>query len=136
MGSLIAQGARALAIPVVAGIALWLGYWYVTGLQQDNSALQAAKAELEAAQMANAATIDELLRDRQQQAENERLLKRQLANASTYNDQLAAKLQRHDLTRLAAAKPQLIENRINAATLQVFEEISAITVTDDSADKH
>lgn len=54
-------------------------------------------------------------------------LQEKLEEAEKYQDELREKLQDHDLTRLSAKKPALIEKRINDATSKIFKELEVIT---------
>ena len=50
-----------------------------------------------------------------------------LREAEKYKDEITEKLQKHNLTRLSAAKPGLIEKRVNEATSKIFKELEEIT---------
>jgi hypothetical protein len=52
-----------------------------------------------------------------------------LQKAEQYGDDLREKLNNHDLTKLSAKKPGLIEKRINNATAKIFQELEDITNT-------
>ena len=52
-----------------------------------------------------------------------------LREAEKYKDEITEKLQKHNLTRLSAAKPGLIEKRVNEATSKIFKELEEITAT-------
>lgn len=52
---------------------------------------------------------------------------------NTEIDRYLAIFRRHDLNKLAEARPGLIESRINSATAQVFEEIESETSTRSGA---
>ncbi len=54
-----------------------------------------------------------------------------LREAETYKDEITEKLQKHNLTRLSAAKPGLIEKRVNEATSKIFKELEDITSTNN-----
>ena len=52
-----------------------------------------------------------------------------LREAEKYKDEITEKLRKHNLTRLSAAKPGLIEKRVNEATSKIFKELEEITAT-------
>ena len=54
-----------------------------------------------------------------------------LREAEKYKDEITEKLQKHNLTRLSAAKPGLIEKRVNEATSKIFKELEDITATNN-----
>ena len=54
-----------------------------------------------------------------------------LREAESYKDEITEKLQKHNLTRLSAAKPGLIEKRVNEATSKIFKELEDITATNN-----
>ena len=54
-----------------------------------------------------------------------------LREAESYKDEITEKLQKHNLTRLSAAKPGLIEKRVNEATSKIFKELEEITATNN-----
>ena len=50
-----------------------------------------------------------------------------LQNAENYKDELVQKLNKHNLTKLSASKPGLIEKRVNDSTTKIFKELEDIT---------
>ena len=54
-----------------------------------------------------------------------------LREAESYKDEITEKLQKHNLKRLSAAKPGLIEKRVNEATSKIFKELEDITATNN-----
>lgn len=123
----------ALAVVAIGGLSLYL---YVDHLQD----------ELQEQQMVNSAnqvkietqdkTIDRIQKDFQKQTDSlNKVIKR--------NNEIRAEIKRyldifkkHDLTKLAAAKPGLIENRVNKATQDVFDQIETdSTFSDDTVSK-
>ena len=62
--------------------------------------------------------------------EAEKIFKKNLKEMNRYLDIF----KRHDLTKLAAAKPGLIETRINKGTKDVFESIEKDSTNIDSLD--
>ena len=57
------------------------------------------------------------------------MLQVELRKAEEYKDELNEKLREHNLTKLSAAKPGLIEKRVNEATSKIFKELETITAT-------
>jgi hypothetical protein len=119
----------ALSVVAVAGLSLYL---YVGHLQD----------ELQEQQMVNSAnqlkietqdnTIDKIQRDFKKQTDS-------LNNVIKRNNEIRAEIKRyldifkkHDLTKLAAAKPGLIENRVNKATQDVFDQIETDSTFSDN----
>lgn len=127
----VAKGlAMILALGLVAAVT-FAGYRYVTHL---TDALAAAQSEAEVARLAvklQAGTIDRLgqaIDDRDDavrvaQAAIDELTRQARANAAAVTE-LDATLARHDLAALAAAKPGLIETRINAATARLLADLA------------
>ena len=50
-----------------------------------------------------------------------------LEKAEVYQDEISQKLRDHNLTKLANAKPGLIQKRVNDATQKLFREMEEIT---------
>ena len=111
---------------VVSGLCWWL--W------QDNQALRQNNATLEVAVQTQEETISTLQNDFALQTSqlNELALKNQ-ETQKEMNRYLDI-FKRHNLTKLAAAKPGLIEPRINNGTKDVFDSIEEISRTIDSLD--
>jgi len=123
----------ALTIAALGGLSLYL---YVDHLQD----------ELQEQLMVNTAnqvkietqdrTIDRIQKDFKKQTDS-------LNTVIKRNNEIRAEIARyleifkkHDLTKLAAAKPGLIENRVNKATKNVFDQIETdSTFSDNTASK-
>ncbi len=50
-----------------------------------------------------------------------------MREAEEYRETLNQKLRDHNLTKLSAAKPGLIQRRVNDATAKIFKELEDIT---------
>lgn len=100
-----------------------LGYWYYRDTQARLEQLAADRARLETAVKLQEETIRAMTAAQAQQAQTLTQLQRDLARAESDKDRLSAQLSRHDLTTLARRRPGLIENRMNAATRRVIEEL-------------
>ena len=105
-----------MGITIVLGL---LCYW----LYNTNQALQAENAALEVAMQTQSETIDTLQNDMQVQTSA-------LLEIQGKNQEIEAEMnryldifKRHNLTKLAAAKPGLIEPKANKATKEVFDGI-------------
>ena len=111
---------------VVSGLCWWL--W------QDNQALRQNNATLEVAVQTQEETISTLQNDFALQTSqlNELALKNQ-ETQKEMNRYLDI-FKRHNLTKLAAAKPGLIEPRANKATKEVFDGIEEDGRDIDAAD--
>lgn len=111
---------------VVSGLCWWL--W------QDNQVLRQNNATLEVAVQTQEETISTLQNDFALQTSqlNELALKNQ-ETQKEMNRYLDI-FKRHNLTKLAAAKPGLIEPRANKATKEVFDGIEEDSRDIDAAD--
>ncbi len=105
-----------MGITIVLGV---MCYW----LYNTNQALQAENAALEVAMQTQSETIDTLQNDMQVQTSA-------LLEVQGKNQEIEAEMnryldifKRHNLTKLAAAKPGLIEPKANKATKEVFDGI-------------
>jgi len=100
------------------------GAWfYYTDTQERLATLRDNKAKLMMVAETNQETINSLQRDYELAQENMLALQERAKEAEKYQDELAAKLRRHDLTRLTLQKPGLIEKRVNNATDKIFSEL-------------
>ena len=118
-------------IAVVGGLFAG-GYSYFNYTQNEIGRLKENAARLEISVDLQTATIETLDRDQKIFNELNAELTKRLQETTESKDALIAKLQRHDLTRLSAKKPGLIERRINNATKKAFADIESITRGDAS----
>lgn len=95
----------------------------ITQLQSDVRQYQAQNVALQSAAEINEQTIRSLEENSQRQVE-------QMTNLTNANQQLQSEkeeylsiFRRHDLQRLALARPGLIEPRINNGTQEVFRQV-------------
>ena len=113
-------------------IVLSLGSWY---LWSDNQTLRENNAQLMVAAATQEETISQLQNDMALQGQS--LLELQTKGQAIQQemDRYLDIFKRHNLTKLAAAKPGLIETRVNKATKEVFDGIEQdsrdIDVLDD-----
>lgn len=107
--------------------ATWLGYNYVTNMQQ-RIIQQAQELAIKDSVLKSAnSTITNLRQESQQNEQANIDLQRKLQSATSDLDILRQKLLDHDLTKLATSKPGLIEKRINDGTEKLFNDLERIT---------
>lgn len=109
----------------------YAAHWFIVGqlnsqitqLQSDVRQYQAQNVALQSAAEINEQTIRSLEENSQRQVE-------QMTNLTNANQQLQTEkeeylsiFRRHDLQRLALARPGLIEPRINNGTQEVFRQV-------------
>ena len=103
------------------------GAVYVKKLQSDLDTARANVAKMEVAVQTSEASLALV------QSENRRLntlnaqLGDDLRRAEEYGDELRNTLQKHNLTHLANKKPGLIQNRMQNATDQLWDDLRGIT---------
>jgi chromosome segregation ATPase len=103
------------------------GYSYYQDTQERIQQLAENNAKLETALQQNEETLREVERTAEKQAQLTGELSEKLQKAESYKDDLISKLQKHDLTKLSAQKPAMIEKRINDATKKIFDDIESDT---------
>jgi hypothetical protein len=116
-------GIFAVVLVVVGG----MFYWYFDHSQSIIQQLDADRAKLEVAVQSQKDAISALQLHAKTQAEQLVELQTNLNTANSYRDTLEKKLRDHDLTALARAKPKLIEDRMNAATAAIWNDLETIT---------
>lgn len=107
---------------ILIGIILILGggsYW----LYNENQTLSANNIKLEMAVEEQKAAIESIKESYEQQGKSLQNLMNRNAQIEAEKDRYLDIFRRHNLDKLALAKPGLIESRINKATASVFEEI-------------
>lgn len=113
----------ALFVVALCGSIGYAGYRYVTNTQEEMATLTANNKILEDVVETTKKTLDVALEDRAQFEQNNLQLQVDLQAAETGLNELRLKLNQHDLTRLTITKPGLIENRINDATKELFNQL-------------
>ena len=116
-------GIVAVGLIVVGG----MFYWYFDHSQKIIHQLEADRAKLELTVQSQTDAISALQLHARNQAEQVVELQTNLNTANSYRDILEKKLRDHDLTMLARAKPKLVENRMNAATAAIWNDLETIT---------
>lgn len=107
---------------ILLGIILVLGggsYW----LWNENQTLAANNVKLEYAVEEQKAAINQIKESYEKQGQSLQQLQRANAQIEAEKDRYLDIFRRHNLDKLALAKPGLIETRVNKATQAVFEEI-------------
>ena len=94
-------------------------YW----LYNENQTLSANNIKLEMAVEEQKAAIESIKESYEQQGKSLQNLMNRNAQIEAEKDRYLDIFRRHNLDKLALAKPGLIESRINKATASVFEEI-------------
>ena len=101
-------------------LVLSLGTWY---LWNDNETLRENSAKLVSATQIQEETISQLQNDMALQGQSLLELQAKGQEIQKEMDRYLDIFKRHNLTKLAAAKPGLIETRANKATKEVFDGI-------------
>ena len=116
-------GIFAVVLIVVGG----MFYWYFDHSQKIIHQREADNATLIVSVQSQKDAISALQLHARDQATQVTELQNNLNTANSYRDTLEKKLRDHDLTVLARAKPKLIEDRMNAATAAVWNDLETIT---------
>lgn len=107
----------------------------ISRLESNNKTLKDNNINLQQAAENNAAKVNELVE--RQRVSQEQV--RELTNRNQELDEEKKKYMRifseHNLTRLARAKPGLIESRVNKATASIFREVEQDSKEIQNADK-
>jgi len=107
---------------ILIGIIIVLGgggYW----LYNENQTLQQNTAKLEMALEAQTAAFDKMVESYEKQGAAIQDLQRANAQIEAEKDRYLDIFKRHNLDKLALAKPGLIQNRINNGTKSVLEDL-------------
>ena len=102
-------------------------YTYVENIRKDNVDLNTQNQALEYSATISQNTIYNLREDLARIRIANAKLEAQIEESEEYREYLIELYQKHDLTKLALAKPGLIEIRINAASKEVLDEFESIT---------
>lgn len=105
----------------------FFGWNWVSGLQETITNQAETIALQSSALRSTNEAIDRLEGNIERTNELNATLRTQLDEAETRVGRLRTLLSDHDLTRLAAERPGLIEERINEATMEVFRDLERIT---------
>mgnify|MGYP000135370319 CR=1 FL=1 len=102
-------------------------WWYVSSTSAEIETLAANNAVLESIATENRETVRRLRQDVVQEMRAVEELRAALEKSEEQRAGLIKIFRKHDLTRLATAKPGLIEKRINDGTEEAFADLESIT---------
>ena len=111
----------------IIGGAIFGAKYYYDSTQATIQRLSAEKAILDTALEQQTASINAMQEQMERQNELNTELQANLQEANSGLNEMRSKFARHDLTRLAIARPGLIQTRINNGTDEVFREIEENT---------
>ena len=115
-----------VVLGLVGGV-VYGGYYYYKDTQARIATLTENSAKLEVAVQTQKQTIDTLQADAKKYAKLNNELQTKLEKANDYKNTLLGKLRKHNLTKLSAQKPTLIEKRINNASKKLLESFESLT---------
>ena len=115
-----------VVLGLVGGV-VYGGYYYYKDTQARIATLTENSAKLEVAAQTQKQTIDTLQADAKKYAKLNSQLQTKLEKANDYKNTLLGKLRKHNLTKLSAQKPTLIEKRINNASKKLLESFESLT---------
>ena len=116
-----------IAVFGIIGGAIFGAKYYYDSTQATIQRLSAEKAILDSALEQQTASMNQLQAQMEKQNELNTALQTSLQEANAGLNEMRSKFARHDLTRLAIARPGLIQTRINNGTVEVFREIEQNT---------
>lgn len=109
------------------GGAVYGAKYYYDSTQATIQRLSAEKAILDSALEQQTASLNQMQAQMEKQNQLNTELQTSLQEANAGLNEMRSKFARHDLTRLAIARPGLIQTRINNGTVDVFREIEENT---------
>ena len=115
-----------VVLGLVGGV-VYGGWYYYKDTQARIATLTENSAKLEIAAQTQKQTIDTLQADAKKYAKLNNELQTKLEKANDYKNTLLGKLRKHNLTKLSAQKPTLIEKRINNASKKLLESFESLT---------
>ena len=115
-----------VVLGLVGGV-VYGGWYYYKDTQARIATLTENSAKLEVAAQTQKQTIDTLQADAKKYAKLNSQLQTKLEKANDYKNTLLGKLRKHNLTKLSAQKPTLIEKRINNASKKLLESFESLT---------
>ena len=92
-----------------------------------NNVLKENLVKIEAVYERQKTTILEMEKSFQLSVEENSKLQKRLVSQEAAIDGLRKTLTKHDLTKIAKSKPEMLEKRINDATTKLFDDITTIT---------
>jgi hypothetical protein len=115
-----------VVLGLVGGV-VYGGWYYYKDTQARIQILTENGAKLEQAAQTQKQTIDTLVADAKKFQKLNSELQTNLLKANDYKNTLLGKLRKHNLTRLSAQKPNLIEKKINNASKRLLESFESLT---------
>ena len=115
-----------IVLGLVGGV-VYGGWYYYKDTQARIATLTENSAKLEVAAQTQKQTIDTLVADAKKYEKLNSELHIKLESANDYKNTLLGKLRKHNLTRLSAQKPALIERKINNASKRLLESFESLT---------
>ena len=112
---------------LILGTVMYGGYSYFKDSQETIQALKVSVSSYENAIKNTTKALDNLRQESERIEKINSDLQIKLQDAEKYKDGLIQKLNKHNLTKLSAAKPGLIEKRVNDSTTKIFKELEDIT---------
>ena len=120
-----------VVLGLVGGV-VYGGWYYYKDTQARIATLTENSAKLEVAAQTQKQTIDTLVADAKKYEKLNSELQTKLESANDYKNTLLGKLRKHNLTRLSAQKPALIEKKINNASKRLLESFESLTAVPDN----
>ena len=120
-----------VVLGLVGGV-VYGGWYYYKDTQARIATLTENSAKLEVAAQTQKQTIDTLQADAKKYAKLNSQLQTKLEKANDYKNTLLGKLRKHNLTKLSAQKPALIEKKINNASKRLLESFESLTAVPDN----
>ena len=120
-----------VVLGLVGGV-VYGGWYYYKDTQARIAILTENSAKLEVAAQTQKQTIDTLVADAKKYEKLNSELHIKLESANDYKNTLLGKLRKHNLTRLSAQKPALIERKINNASKRLLESFESLTAVPDN----
>lgn len=112
---------------VIICVLLGVGYFYYNSTQKHIQILSDQNARLELSVKMNEQVITRQREAMTRQSEENNRLNQALIDAEQDRNRLLNIFREHDLNDLAVNRPGLIENRINRATRDIFDQIERET---------
>ena len=120
-----------VVLGLVGGV-VYGGWYYYKDTQARIATLTENSAKLEVAAQTQKQTIDTLVADAKKYEKLNSELHTKLGQANNYKNMLLGKLRKHNLTKLSAQKPTLIERKINNASKRLLESFESLTAVPDN----
>ena len=120
-----------VVLGLVGGV-VYGGWYYYKDTQARIATLTENSAKLEVAAQTQKQTIDTLVADAKKYEKLNSELHTKLESANDYKNTLLGKLRKHNLTKLSAQKPALIERKINNASKRLLESFESLTAVPDN----